>query len=356
MEKERSNQTGIVSKNILSSTEDEEPKTDGPCLNVDKEAGSATCRVCQCLEPDRMGNIALGFLGISPPVCDLTNGKEEVKSNLKVISGNIENNSVFKRSEVVEFISPTGEVFLCTADVELGLDDSQDRLFELGCACKNDLALAHYACALKWFISHGSTVCEICGSITKNIRPEDYKRILGSLKEYESLRERTVNGEPNPATPQTNYGVDPDAVAAIRRQRLSEISLWFNPHNNNSITVSHVVSEQPSASNTVLEEVPPVENTATKWAVESTGILLATGLLTVTLAWLLAPHVGKKTAKSGLHILLGGVCALTVVVFFRFFVLTRIKYGPARYWAILFVFWFLVFGIWASRTHGSHAT
>lgn len=37
------------------------------------------------------------------------------------------------------------------------------------------------------------------------------------------------------------------------------------------------------------------------------------------------------------------------------FVLTRIKYGPARYWAILFVFWFLVFGIWASRTHGAHA-
>ncbi|KAL1539011.1 hypothetical protein AAHA92_27688 [Salvia divinorum] len=331
MEKERSNQT-------------------------DKEAGSATCRVCQCSEPDRKGNIALGFLGISPPVCDLTNGKEEVKSNLKVTSGNIENNSIFKRSEVVEFISPTGEVFLCTADVELGLDDSQDRLFELGCACKNDLALAHYACALKWFISHGSTVCEICGSIVKNIRPEDYKRILGSLKEYESLRERTVNGEPNLATPQTNYGVDPDAVAAIRRQRLSEISLWFIPRNNNSITVSHVVSEQPSASNTVLEEVAPVENTATKWAVESTGILLATGLLTVTLAWLLAPHVGKKTAKNGLHILLGGVCALTVVVFFRFFVLTRIKYGPARYWAILFVFWFLVFGIWASRTHGSHAT
>lgn len=38
------------------------------------------------------------------------------------------------------------------------------------------------------------------------------------------------------------------------------------------------------------------------------------------------------------------------------FVLTRIKYGPARYWAILFVFWFLVFGIWASRTHGAHTT
>jgi hypothetical protein len=26
----------------------------------------------------------------------------------------------------------------------------------------------------------------------------------------------------------------------------------------------------------------------------------------------------QKTARSGLHILLGGICALTVVVFFRF--------------------------------------
>lgn len=356
MEKERSHQTGIVGENFQSTTEDVEPRTDDSCLSIDSEAGSATCRVCQCVEPDRRGNVALGFLDISPPACNLINGKEEVNSNLNVASGNIGINSSLKRPELVEFISPTGEVFLCTADVELGLDDNQDRLLELGCACKNDLALAHYSCALKWFISHGSTVCEICGSIAKNIKPEDFKKVLGSLQEYEALRERIVNGEPNPAPPQTNFGVDPDAVAAIRRQRLSEIALWFNPHNNSSVTVSQVVTGQPSASNTVLEEVAPVANTATKWAVEGTGILLATGLLTVTLAWLLAPHVGKKTAKNGLHILLGGVCALTVVVFFRFFVLTRIRYGPARYWAILFVFWFLVFGIWASRTHGAHAT
>ncbi|PIN15482.1 Protein involved in mRNA turnover and stability [Handroanthus impetiginosus] len=360
MEKERTDQSQTVEigDNFGSPADSEEPRDS--CHSIDKEAGSATCRVCHCAEPDRRGNIALGFLGISPPPCGLSNGNEEVNSDLKVTPGNTENNFHRKRdlkgSELVEFVGPNGEVFVCTADVELGLDENQDRLIELGCACKNDLALAHYACALKWFVNHGSTVCEICGSVAKNVRSADFKKVLGSLKEYEALRERTVNGEPNPAPIQTNFGVDPDAVAAIRRQRLSEISLWFNPHNNSSVTASHVVSEQPSTSNTVTEEVAPVENTATKWAVEGTGILLATGLLTVTLAWLLAPHVGKKTAKNGLHILLGGVCALTVVVFFRFFVLTRIRYGPARYWAILFVFWFLVFGIWASRTHGAHAT
>ncbi|KAL3630235.1 hypothetical protein CASFOL_023219 [Castilleja foliolosa] len=349
MEKE----TDVVIDKFRPTTENEEPRDDGSCPSIGNESGSATCRVCQCVEPDRRGSIALRFLGVNPPMCDVINGNEEAKSNLKVASGNIENN--LKGSELVEFISPNGEVFICNADVELGFDHGEDRLIELGCACKGDLALAHYACALKWFINHGSTICEICGSVTKNIRSTDFKKIIISLKEYEALRERTVNGEPNPAPTTASYGVDPDAVAAIRRQRLSEISLWFNPHNNNSVTVSHVVSEQPSTI-MVMEEAVPVENTTTKWAVEGTGILLATGLLTVTLAWLLAPHVGKKTTKNGLHILLGGICALTVVVFFRFFVLTRIKYGPARYWAILFVFWFLVFGIWASRTHDAHAT
>lgn len=85
--------------------------------------------------------------------------------------------------------------------------------------------------------------------------------------------------------------IDPDALAAIRRQRLSEISLWFGPHNNNYSTTVSQVSEQ--VSNNVAEEVTPAENSATKWAAECTGILLATGLLTVTLAWLIAPRVGK---------------------------------------------------------------
>ncbi|GER35247.1 RING/FYVE/PHD zinc finger superfamily protein [Striga asiatica] len=389
MEKDNSHKAGEGVDKFCATAENEEPRDDSSCRSMSSEAGTATCRVCQCVEPDRKGNIALGFLGISPPPSNLVIADEELNPKI-FASENTENNSYYRSEsrglEFVEFISPKGEVFICNADVELGLDNSQDRLIELGCSCKGDLALAHYACALKWFINHGSTVCEICGFVANNIGSADFKKVLGSLKEYEALRERIVNGQPNPAPAQVSHSVDPDAVAAVRMQRLSEISLWFNPHNNSSVAVSHMVSEQqPSTSVTVMEEVPPVENTATKWAVEGTGILLATGLLTVTLAWLLAPHVGKvlgivctfcdfsidvfvllecwlfvwgtlKTAKNGLHILLGGVCALTVVVFFRFFVLTRIKYGPARYWAILFVFWFLVFGIWASRTHNAHAT
>ncbi|KAK4381843.1 hypothetical protein Sango_2929000 [Sesamum angolense] len=359
MEKERSTEKSVVCEDFSSSTENVDPVDDSSCNSIDKESGLATCRVCQCTEPDRRGNVALRFLGISPPSSDIFNGKKEVSSKFKVsltnVGNNSQNRSELMRSEFIEFISPKGEVFVCTADVEFGIDNNEDILSELGCACKSDLALAHYACALKWFINHGSIICEICGHVAKNVRSEDFKKVLVSLKEYEALRGRIVSGEPNHAHHRTNFGIDPEAVAAIRRQRLSEISLWFNPHNNIA-ALSLVVSEQTSTSNVVMEEVASVRTTITEWAVEGIVILLATGLLTVTLAWLIAPHVGKNTVKNGLHILLGGISALAIVVFFRIFVLTRIKYGPARYWAILFIFWFLVFGIWASRTHGARAT
>ncbi|XP_022750876.1 uncharacterized protein LOC111299731 isoform X3 [Durio zibethinus] len=318
---------GGVNIDSCSNADSDDSGTYSRC-SLDKEAGLATCRVCQCAESDKRGDAALGFLGITPPLPEAIKRNGDAKPNSKGLQKDMENDechakSIQRESGFVEFISPEGEVFICSTDLEMGSCHHQDALIELGCSCKNDLALVHYACALKWFVSHGSTVCEICGNAAKNIRTSDFKKVVVSLKDYEALRERTASGDPNPAQVHTS-------------------------------SVSQVISEQPL--NTVTEEVASTENPATKWAVEGTGILLATGLLTVTLAWLIAPRVGKKTARSGLHILLGGICALTVVVFFRFIVLTRIKYGPARYWAILFVFWFLVFGIWASRTHGSHTT
>ncbi|XP_038694560.1 uncharacterized protein LOC119992035 isoform X2 [Tripterygium wilfordii] len=269
--------------------------------SLDKEAGLATCRVCQCAESDKIGDAALGFLGIIPPIQEGSKSDGEVKS---------ENNEVLKDAECadsmmknigrdsgfMEFISPEGEVFVCRTDLEMGPCHQQDILVELGCACKNDLGLVHYACALKWFVNHGSTVCEICGRVTKNIRTADFKKVVVSLKDYETLRERTASGHPNPVQVNTSSDVDPDAIAAIRRQRLSEIALWFNPHTNNihhnstPSAVSEVVSEQPM-NQPVTENAVHSENPATKWVVESTGILLATGLLTVTLAWLIAPHV-----------------------------------------------------------------
>lgn len=266
-----------------------------PRCSIDKEAGLETCRVCQCAESDKKGDAALGFLDIVPPSQEVCEGSRDIMPENKVVMKDVESDSNIKKNAgFLQFVSPDGEVFICNADLEMGSFHHEDTLIELGCSCKNDLALVHYACALKWFVNHGSTVCEICGCLAKNIRIGDFKKVISSLKEYEALRERTASGEPNPSQVPTSTDVDPDAVAAIRRQRLSEIKLWFSPYNNssnNSASVLQVEPEQPL--NSISEDAAPAENPATKWAVEGTGILLATGLLTVTLAWHIAPHVGK---------------------------------------------------------------
>lgn len=266
-------------------------------IDKNKERNSAVCRVCQCTESDRRGDAALGFLNIMHPSTQVPS-KEENNSLDEATTEDVDksvvsSNNCRSESNFVKFISPNGEVFICSTDLEAGEYQQQDNLITLGCSCKSDLSLAHYACALKWFVSHGSTVCEICGSVAKNVQAADFKKVIISLKDYEALRERTATGELSPAHAPTNSDVDPDAVAAIRRQRLSEISLWFNPQSNNStgVVLSQLVTEQSSSH--VVEDAPPEENTTRKWAVESTGILVATGLLTVTLAWLIAPRVGK---------------------------------------------------------------
>ncbi|CAL5070960.1 unnamed protein product [Urochloa decumbens] len=316
--------------------------------STDNDSGLSLCRVCHCVEPDLRGESALGSLGIVPPSREPRTDIDTTKTSTSkdAITGPKDG------TRFVEFISPEGEIFVCATDVESGPLHQQDHLVDLGCSCKNELALAHYACALKWFISHGSTVCEICGSVAANVRPDDFNKVLASLKDYEALRERTSTGELSYLQHVAGTGVDPDAVAAIRRLRLSEISSWFNPHNSH-MAVSQGHDDQPPLSpsnNSVLENsVVAARRVHTRWSLESTGVLVAIGLVVIVFAWLVAPHVGKKAAVIGLHMLLGGLCALTLVISLRF-VFPRIQYGSMQYWAILFVSWFLVFGVWASRT------
>ncbi|KAG6486707.1 uncharacterized protein LOC122009141 [Zingiber officinale] len=345
-------------RNSCSSICDENLETSrASACSTEKDVDILMCRVCHCLEPDIRGDAALEFLNIIPPSQGLSeinndrNSYDELPQKWTV-KGSINNKSSQEDTDFIQFISPEGEILVCSADVESGSCLCHDTIIDLGCSCKNDLSHAHYACALKWFISHGSTVCEICGSLAKNVRVEDFRKVVASLKDYEELRDRTVTGEPTYINMEASSGIDPDAVAAIRRQRLSEISLWFNPHNNTA-----------SISQEAVEEVPynPIENVVTrdtqinKSALEHSGILVVTGLLTVILFWFVAPRIGKKGAKFGFHILLGGLCVLAVVIFVRFIMPTRFKHGLTRYWAILFVFWFLAFAIWATRTHNIRA-
>ncbi|KAK9682821.1 hypothetical protein RND81_10G098800 [Saponaria officinalis] len=366
-------------------------------LSVDDDLGLPTCRVCQCVESDKAGDSALGFLGIYTLLKDEPNASEQLGHEINTPSENTEGSASTNTNQKLEpgyvkFVSPNGEVFIFSTDLEMGACRNRDALIELGCSCKNDLALVHYACALKWFVSHGSTrlILRRCMMIPvwipmqlpaiRRLRLSEIyltshlRGVLASLKDYEALRDMTASEAANPAQVHDDSGVDPDAIASYSEAETKDFigdwpaycysrvahraSCWGGKFNSETSTLLMLVVEQPS--NLVIEAVTPPEHPATKWAVEGAGILLATGLLTVILAWLIAPRVGAKTAKNGLHILLGGVCALAVVRFFcRFctnFVLTRIKYGPARCWAILFVFWFLVFGIWASRTHSTHPT
>lgn len=261
--------------------------------STDKDSGLSLCRVCHCAEPDLRGESALGFLGIVPPSPPRTDTDSTSKD---AITG--PKDDVTDAPKFVEFVSPEGEIFMCATDVESGPLHQQYHLVDLGCCCKNELALAHYACALRWFISHGSTACEICGTVAANVRPDDFNKVLASLKDYEYLRERTSTGEISYLQHGGDTGVDPDAVAAIRRQRLSEISSWFNPHNSHvAISQGHIDQPQPLLSPTnnsaVEHSLVVARRVHTRWSLESTGVCVAICLVVIVLAWLVAPHVGK---------------------------------------------------------------
>lgn len=272
----------------------------------ESDVGQPMCRVCHCTESDLRGESALAFLGIVPPSQEQSeiqnsnpnlNSKSNLSSNEKCTT---------KDTSFVELVSPDGEIFLCSAsDIEAGPTCLEDSLTNLGCSCKNELSLAHYACALKWFVSHGSTICEICGTVAKNVRMADFRKVLASLKDYDELRTSIITGGLTQLRVENgNTGVDPDAVAGIRRQRLSEISSWFNPRNSSSVVAVsqgqdelHVSS--PSNGDNVNNE--DFWRDGTGWdaranmrrGLEGTGAFVAVGLILSILAWLIAPHVSK---------------------------------------------------------------
>eukprot|EP00249_Psilotum_nudum_P019062 c27082_g1_i1 orf=1589-2761(+) len=314
------------------------------------------CRVCHCTEPDQKGEAALKFLAISYPY--FSNFRESAHAC----------DSAFKdgrRFEGAVNGAPDG-VSGCARcgsrnDLELGrCVCSVGSLINLGCACKNDLALAHYACALRWFVSRGSILCEICGEPAVNVSHLDQSKVIAALKERHRVQNVAVGSSEVGIFDRHDSRTDVvtensvSDVAATSIDQLLEATSWFDPHGNamSGLQVSNTEQIVNIPGEELLSSVSPT----TKWAVEGTGILIATGLLTVTIIWLLAPRVGKGVAKRVLNVFLGGLCALSIVTFLRFGVLPRIKYGPARYWAILLVFWFLVFGVWASSTRSTRSS
>ncbi|CAL0334718.1 unnamed protein product [Lupinus luteus] len=53
--------------------------------------------------------------------------------------------------------------------VGIANSDNNADLIQLGCACKDELGIAHIHCAEAWFRIKGNRVCEICGETAKNI-------------------------------------------------------------------------------------------------------------------------------------------------------------------------------------------
>ncbi|KAH9303508.1 hypothetical protein KI387_043870 [Taxus chinensis] len=51
----------------------------------------------------------------------------------------------------------------------LGVEAEVGTSIVLGCACKDDLAVAHKHCAEAWFKIKGNRTCEICGSTAMNV-------------------------------------------------------------------------------------------------------------------------------------------------------------------------------------------
>ncbi|GAV56815.1 RINGv domain-containing protein [Cephalotus follicularis] len=57
---------------------------------------------------------------------------------------------------------------ICQLSLDVGNQESGVPI-ELGCSCKDDLAVAHKQCAEAWFKIKGNKTCEICGSIARNV-------------------------------------------------------------------------------------------------------------------------------------------------------------------------------------------
>ncbi|KAI4332534.1 hypothetical protein L6164_017435 [Bauhinia variegata] len=56
-----------------------------------------------------------------------------------------------------------------TTSVSSTNDATNSELIQLGCACKDELGIAHSHCAEAWFNLKGNRLCEICGETAKNV-------------------------------------------------------------------------------------------------------------------------------------------------------------------------------------------
>ncbi|CAM8980980.1 unnamed protein product [Rhodiola kirilowii] len=74
----------------------------------------------------------------------------------------------------------------------LNLEESPEVAIELGCSCKDDLAVAHKSCAELWFTIKGNKTCEICNSVAHNVTVLNEQPELGQTQQQSESNEVVV--------------------------------------------------------------------------------------------------------------------------------------------------------------------
>ncbi|KAK1270421.1 hypothetical protein QJS04_geneDACA007618 [Acorus gramineus] len=83
---------------------------------------------------------------------------------------------------------------ICHMGLESGSQESGTPI-ELGCSCKEDLAVSHRQCAETWFKIKGNKICEICGVTAKNVIGTGEVELIEQLNETNSTAAPTQSME-----------------------------------------------------------------------------------------------------------------------------------------------------------------
>ncbi|KAH7388529.1 hypothetical protein KP509_16G080400 [Ceratopteris richardii] len=100
------------------------------------------------------------------------NEKLDLEKGLKQTESNeVEESSADHMSRGAEYKDDdedqNGHCRVCHLVFDAGF--ATNETMELGCHCKEDLAVAHRDCAEAWFKIKGNRICEICGATAQNI-------------------------------------------------------------------------------------------------------------------------------------------------------------------------------------------
>ncbi|XP_004504291.1 uncharacterized protein [Cicer arietinum] len=149
--------------------------------NLANEETLETCVVIDssahvvCLNGDNRKLVAkTNESGLSKLSIKAPKGLSEIDKNSCVIDMNCGDCKDFSENLDGEMICrichlASGQPFEATAVGTPNNDNNSTSLIVLGCACKDELGIAHSHCAEAWFKIKGNRSCEICGETAKNV-------------------------------------------------------------------------------------------------------------------------------------------------------------------------------------------